>query len=54
MCVPQALSEGLSIRHFHSEERAFILHSDVLGTEGESEVSQVRKVFESNLHVKSL
>jgi hypothetical protein len=55
--ITQALTElhtirkYLSITHFHTKQRSFILHANVLGSVRQREVAKVWKVVENNAHV---
>ena len=53
-CRSQAILEGSSIRHLHTEERSLVLHADMLGAIGERQVAEIGQVLEDKIDVEVL
>lgn len=50
----EAILEGSSIGHLHTEKRPLVLHANVLRAIGKCQITQVRKVLENDTNVKVL
>ena len=48
----EALGEYFGIAHLHTEQRSLVLHSDMLGTIRELQMTEVRQVLKDDVHIK--